>query len=136
MAAYRRQSASARSKQVSTLPEGQHVVVLDLAVDEKGRKCAKIRTCAPDRSTITASQDTANTSNSSAVPVAVGWVEVHSAGGVKLLEQVGREAGANGGVATPGEGSLSYSAVESLLGAQLRLGMLLTRLFHQCVLSG
>jgi hypothetical protein len=127
----RRQSASARSKQVGTLPEDQHVVVLDMAVDEKGRKCAKIRTCTPDRSTGTTGttgQDAANTSTSSAAAAAVGWVEVHSAGGVKLLEQVGREAGVDSGVAAPGEGSLSYSAVESLLGAQLRLGALLTRL--------
>lgn len=117
---------------MGTLPEGQQVVVLDTAVDEKGRKWAKIRTCPPEvkKSSSIISQDTAGphigTSTLSAMTIAVGWVEVNLTGGMKLLERVEHaETGA-------GEGSLSYSAVESLLGAQVRLGKHLRMYTHVC----
>ncbi len=115
--AFGRQSASARSRQVGSLPEAQRVVVLDTAVDEKGRKWAKVRTCPPDdKKDQDAAEPHADTSALSVMTIAAGWVEVNLTGGMKLLEQVQH---AEAGV---GEGSLSYSAVESLLGAQVRLG--------------
>ena len=94
---------------MGTLPVGQHVTVLDMAVDTQGRKWAHV--------TQIDDQDIGQEA------IAVGWVEVELAGGVKLFKRLSpSDTGTGGGVAPRSERSLSYSAVEVLLGTQLRLG--------------